>query len=126
MPGAGMPYQMASTAIVANGSSGLGSRAMPGVVPQAQPLTPSLALGQPGTDSGIGLIGMAPRSNSSSQVRPWLQKAGRQQHQAAVVQVFESETSLLLLDTENKSRDATEGLLICSLLSCVLQVLMEP
>ena len=60
MPGAGMPYQMASTALVANGMSGLGSRAMPGVGPQAQPLMSSPALGQPGIDPGMGLIGMSP------------------------------------------------------------------
>ena len=60
MPGAGMPYQMASAALVANGMSGLGSRAMPGIGPQAQPLMSSPALGQPGIDPGMGLIGMSP------------------------------------------------------------------
>ena len=60
MPGAAMPYQMASAALVANGMSGLGSRAMPGVGPQAQPLMSSPALGQPGIDPGMGLIGMSP------------------------------------------------------------------
>ena len=69
MPGAGMPYQMASAALVANGMSGLGSRAMPGVGPQAQPLMSSPALGQPGIDPGMGLIGMSPLQQQAAALR---------------------------------------------------------